>query len=68
METLIDLIEQLKHDMHEFENDYVEDDNLPAKEAMAKLESKAYYTIEIANGLKKYVSSCEGLIKRMGWQ
>lgn len=68
METLIDLIEQLKHDMYEIENAYIDDDNLPAINAMCNLQSKAFYAIEIANGLKKYVSSCEGLIKRMGWQ
>lgn len=68
METLIDLIEQLKHDMHEFENAYVDDDNLSMKQSIANIEAKAFYTIEIAKGLQKYVSSCEGLIKRMGWQ
>ena len=68
METLIDLIEQLKHDMHELEYNHIDDDNLPAKQAIANIDAKAFYAIEIANGLQKYVSSCEGLIKRMGWQ
>lgn len=68
METLIDLIEQLKNDMHEIQNTYIDDDNNPAIDAMCNLQSKAFYTIEIAKGLQKYVSSCEDLIKRMGWQ
>lgn len=68
METLIDLIEQLKHDMHEFGNTYIDDDNLPMLQALANMEAKAFYTIEIATSLKRYMSNCEGLIKRMGWQ
>ena len=68
METLIDLIEQLKNDMYEIENTYIDDDNNQAIDAMCNLQSKAFYAIEIAKGLREYVSSCEGLIKRMGWQ
>ena len=68
METLIDLIEQIKHEMYEIQNTYIDDDNNAAIDAMCNLQSKAYYTEELAKGLQKYISSCECLIKRMGWQ
>lgn len=68
METLIDLIEQLKNDMYEIQNKYIDEDNNQAIDAICNVQSKAFYTIEIAKGLQKYISGCEGLIKRMGWQ
>lgn len=68
MEELIDLIEQIQHDLCTYKEKFVLDTEVPKRELIDLMDFKCYAAKQMARSLKDHHETCTTLIKRMGWQ